>query len=508
MYLSSLPNVARPYTEAALATGQFPYLRNLPDPTANFVVTNIEVLVTNDPSQGNLGVLRDAYVHVCDGRITEVGTMGNMPDELRSATVQLEARQVTGKNRIVTPGLMHGHTHLCQTLWRGQGEGKQLLQWLRDHTWPGEAAMDPVDIAMAAHLGAAEALCHGATTCLDMGTVHHTSAYVKHGILPTGLRVWTGNVVMDHMDPDVPFPKRLHESPEIALRKTLETMQHLAELAKKTNQRVNPAVTMRFLLTSEPRTAQALARMAQDNHWVIQTHASESPGEIAAIQKRFNRANILMLRELGFLGPKTFLHHCVHATPEEIALMAGVGATAVHCPGSNGMLGSGIAPIPDFLRAGVHVAIGADGAPCNDMLDLRAEMWAAKVLAGGRYQNSAALSPLDILTMATTGGMHGLGMEKELGKIAVGQRADLVFWNQLDWSAMIDLESNRDIIGRIVRTRQTATDVYVDGQQVVANGEPLFITSRDLFRRYLNERVSELNRRSKELRVDIPWLET
>ena len=123
-------------------------------------------------------------------------------------------------------------------------------------------------------------------------------------------------------------------------------------------------------------------------------------------------------------------------------------------------------------------------------------------------KNSAALSPLDILTMATTGGMHGLGMEKELGQIAVGQRADLVFWNQLDWSAMIDLESNRDIIGRIVRTRQTATDVYVDGQQVVANGEPLFITSRDLFRRYLNERVSELNRRSKELRVDIPWLET
>lgn len=419
----------RPYTDVAIGTGHFNYLRNLPDPTPYFVVTNIPVLVTQDPSRGTYGVVRDAYVEVQNGRIVGVGIMQEMPNRLRSDREHGRITEVSGKNRIVTPGLMHGHTHLCQTLWKGQGEGKQLLQWLRDHTWPGEAALDPVDIAMAAHLGAAEALCHGATTCLDMGTVHHTNSYVRHGILPTGLRVWTGNVVMDHMDPAVPFPRHLHEAPEVALRKTLETMQQLSDLSEITDRRINPAVTMRFLLTSEEETARALAEMAREHGWVLQTHAAESPGEIAAIRERFGTDNIQKLHELGFLGPQTFLHHCVHATPDEIALMT----------------------MPE--------------------------------------------------------GMEGLGMAQELGRVAVGYRADLVFWNQLDWPNFVDLDEDRDVIGRLVRTHGAAQEVYVDGQQVVADGQPLFIVDRALFRRMLNDRVRALNERAKRLRVPIPGLE-
>ena len=188
--------------------------------------------------------------------------------------------------------------------------------------------------------------------------------------------------------------------------------------------------------------------------------------------------------------------------------MAATGTTAVHCPGSNGMLGSGVAPIAAFLEAGVRVAIGSDGAPCNDALDIRGEMWAAKVLAGAHFQDSTKLSPLQILAMATTGGMRGLGMQEELGQIAVGFRADLVFWDQSDWTNFVDLEEDRDEIGRLVRTHGAAREVYIDGQQVVADGQPLFIVDRSLFRRLLNERVTALNTRSRTLRVPIPWLET
>lgn len=128
-----------------------------------------------------MGVVKNAYIEVKDGRFSSIGPMKTMPEELRDRLHGGSVKTVSGRDRIVTPGLMHGHTHLCQTLWKGQGEGKQLLAWLRDHTWPGEAALSPEDIAVAAHLGVAEVLSHGGTTCLDMGTVHHTLDYVTMG---------------------------------------------------------------------------------------------------------------------------------------------------------------------------------------------------------------------------------------------------------------------------------------------------------------------------------------
>lgn len=484
---------------------RFPYLQPLPPAQAEFVVTNVHTLITNDPAvDWEGGVIKDAYILVKNGRFERIGRMDQMPEELRQGIASRAVPTVDGSTSIISPGMMHGHTHLCQTLWMGQGEGKQLLEWLRDHTWPGEAAMTERDIAKAAHFGAWSVLLHGATTVLDMATVHHTLPYVEDGIIPTGLRAWTGNVVMDKDGGDVPYPPRLRESPEVALRKTAETLQRIAEFSQ--HYRVHPAIAMRFLVTSEGNTARSLARLAREHGWVINTHAAENIDEVELIHRRFGLGNIAALHSLDFLGEHTFLHHTVHVTDHEIALMALTGTTAVHCPCSNGMLGSGVMRVGDFLDAGVSVALGSDGAPCNDGLSIRDDMKAAKILAGAYFMDSTKLRPLDILEMATIGGARGLGMEGQIGRIKPGHRADFVLWGKNNFGNAVDLALPRDIVGRLVRTTDTATDVFIEGQHVLQAGKPVFMDT-DKFLPALNAGVEDLNARSKAHRVSIPFLE-
>lgn len=485
---------------------RFPYLQPLPPAQAEFVVTNVHTLITNDPAvDWEGGVIKDAYILVKNGRFERIGRMDQMPEELKRGIASRAIPTVDGSHAIVSPGMTHCHTHLCQTLWMGQGEGKQLLEWLRDHTWPGEAAMTERDIAMAAHFGAWSVLRHGATTVLDMATVHNTLPYVEDGLIPTGLRVWTGNVVMDKEGGDVPYPARLREQPDAALRKTEETLQRIAELAK--HYRVHPAVTMRFLITSEGETARALSHLANKYGWVLQTHASENADEVRLIHQRFGLDNIAALHSLGFLGERTFLHHTVHTSDDEIALMALTGTTAVHCPCSNGMLGSGVMRVRDFLDRGVSVALGSDGAPCNDGLSIREDMKAAKLLAGARFMDSTNLRPAEILDMATIGGARGLGMEGQIGRIKPGYRADFVFWGIDTFVNAVDLEHPRDIVGRLVRTTDTATDVFIESQHVLRDGKPAFLRDVPDFRSTLNAGITDLNARSRAQRVIIPFLE-
>lgn len=433
-------------------------------------------------------------------------------------------QQVNAQNKTVTPGLVQAHTHLVQMFWRGRGEGKQLLEWLRDHTWPGEAALgnNPQAIATSAHYGAAELLRYGATTAIDMATVHGTLPYVRNGLIPTGLRVFTGNVVMDHMDAEVPFPKVLNESPDEAIANTRMTLQGIDQMRAQLGGRVHPAVTMRFLITSAPETAARLARLARLNNWVLQTHASENiEGEIKAIQRRFagyneqglswegkpfETDNVALLYQLGFLGPRTFLEHVVHPTAAEFDLLRKTQTTVVHCPGSNGMLGSGVAPIAHFLERGIRVALGSDGAPCNDMLSMRHDMWAAKVLAGAHHQNSTNLSPQQIFDMATIGPLAGLGLEDSLGRLIPGYQADFVIWAP-GLSDMAGLETERDTVGRLVRTTGEADDVFIEGQHVYRDGKPAFVGEMKSFETAVRRMAARIHEEAGHLRVPIPFLE-
>nr|MBA3821320.1 amidohydrolase family protein [Deltaproteobacteria bacterium] len=152
---------------------------------------------------------------------------------------------------------------------------------------------------------------------------------------------------------------------------------------------------------------------------------SENHGEVALVRARFGKDNIIVLDELGLLGPHCCIAHCIHLSADERALLALRGAHVCHCPSSNLKLASGIAQIPELIAAGVSVAIGADGAPCNNNLDGFLELRLAALLHKHRVGPRALPAP-EVVRMATLGGAAALGLAGQVGSLEVGKRADVI----------------------------------------------------------------------------------
>src|SRR3989475_7536950 len=174
---------------------------------------------------------------------------------------------------------------------------------------------------------------------------------------------------------------------------------------------------------------------------------------------------IAYLDSVGIAGPRAALAHCVWVDPHETARLARQGTTVVHCPSSNLKLASGVAKVPELLAAGCHVAIGADGAPCNNRLDVFAEMRLAALIQKPRL-GADALPAGRVLELATLGGAHALGLADELRAIAVGERADLVV---LDLGAPHLAPNGCGPVSHVVDAAQPSDvrDVFVDGRPVV-----------------------------------------
>jgi cytosine/adenosine deaminase-related metal-dependent hydrolase len=157
----------------------------------------------------------------------------------------------------------------------------------------------------------------------------------------------------------------------------------------------------------------------------IHTHASENKAEIALVRERFGKANIVVLDELGLLGPHTCVAHCIHLSDEERSLLAARGAHVCTCPSSNLKLASGVAPLPELIAAGVSVAIGADGAPCNNNLDGFIELRLAALLHKPRVGPRAIPAP-EAVRIATLGGARALGLADQIGSLEIGKRGDVI----------------------------------------------------------------------------------
>ena len=157
----------------------------------------------------------------------------------------------------------------------------------------------------------------------------------------------------------------------------------------------------------------------------VHTHASENRGEIAAVTARYGKRNLLALHDLGLLGPRTGIAHCIHLDEEEIELLAATGTHVLHCPSSNLKLASGVAAIPELMARGVAVAIGADGAPCNNNLDGFLELRLAALLHKPRVGPRTLPAP-QAIALATRGGAAALGLADQLGALTVGRRGDVI----------------------------------------------------------------------------------
>ena len=396
-------------------------------------------------------------VLIADILVDADGRIAALADPATSTPAQ---RSIDARGLTVVPGLIQAHIHLCQTLFRGLAENMPLLAWLRERIWPLEAAHDPVSLYASARLGIAELLLGGTTAILDMGTVHYTEALFEAAAL-TGIRYTGGKAMMDAGDG---VPAGLLEPTAVALRDSDRLAQDWHE---REGGRLRYAYSPRFVLTATSDLLRSVGARARANNMLVHTHASEQRDETQLVRQRFGVSNIRLLANLGLAETNACFAHCVWPEPDEFDVLSSGGASVAHCPSCNMKLGSGAAPIAEYLERGVNVALGADGAASNNRLDAWEELRLCGLL--GRFRDGPmALRSIDLFELATIGGARALGLDVDIGSIEVGKYADL---------ALLDLRRAHavgpdDVYTQLVYSARAADVrlVMVGGNVVVENG--------------------------------------
>lgn len=356
-------------------------------------------------------VLR-ANLRIVDGRIAAITTK-SPPRSRRTGVNVIDASGLT-----LLPGFVQAHVHLCQTLFRNQADDMELLDWLSKKIWVMEAAHTAQTLYTSARMGIYELLSTGTTTILDMGTVRHTESILK-AAKELGIRGSFGKCLMDH-------PKT---TPEGLRESTRDALDDAEKIYRKwhgaANDRLRISYAPRFVISCTESLLTDVTEMAREQKAVIHTHASENLKEIQLVKKLVHCENIEYLHSLGMTSDRLVLAHCVWLKPNEKEILRKTGTHVVHCPSSNMKLASGFAHVPDLRARGVNVALGADGAPCNNNLNMFTEMRLAAILhkpANG----PKTLPALEVLDMATRDGARALGWFDDIGSLEVGKKADLI----------------------------------------------------------------------------------
>ena len=406
--------------------------------TTEFLITNALVWPAADQEP-----IHDGRVLIRDGCIARIGKFHARAEN-----------EIDADGCLVMPGLIQAHVHLAQTLFRGLAEDQPLLTWLHRYIWPLEAAHDEESLYASALLACAELLRGGVTAFLSMETTHHTGA-VFAAVEQSGLMGVIGHCLMDETGNYPPLAVPLDD----ALADCDVLLDKLGR-----HDRLRLAVAPRFALSCAPELLRAAADFARARHLRLHTHAAEQEQEVRLVRKLTGLGNIEFLHKVGLTGPDVSIAHCVHATREEWELLAASQTSVLHCPTANLKLGSGIAPVPDLLAHGINVALGSDGAACNNRLDLFQEMRLAALIQKP-VRGPDALPAKTVVRMATEGGARALGWEKEMGTLAVGKRANLILVNP----NRLDVAPSTDPAANLVYAHEPA-----DVELTMVNGEILY----------------------------------
>ena len=414
---------------------------------ATILIKNAQIVTMNGQEE-----IINGDILIENDLIKEIG-----PDiESNSADKIIEAAGHT-----VIPGFVQTHIHLCQTLFRGKGDDLELMDWLRKRIWPLEAAHDEDSIYYSAMLGIGELLESGTTTIVDMETVHYTD-FAFQAIAKSGIRAVSGKVMMD----------KGSEVPAVLQEKTADSIQQSVDLLEKWDQfdggRIKYAFSPRFVVSCTEDLLKEVKVLSDRYNVLVHTHASENKTEIEIVQEETGMRNVVYLDHLGLANERLILAHCIWLDEEEKRIIKEKGVHVSHCPGSNLKLASGIADTPHLLINHASVSLGADGAPCNNNLDMFNEMRLAALIQKPIH-GPTVMDARTVFRMATIGGAKAVGLEKEIGSLEVGKKADIAILNLQNFHTYPSYDV--DPISRIVysATRADVVTTIIDGRIVMEN---------------------------------------
>jgi len=352
----------------------------------------------------NTEVVKNGTIAIKNDKISYVGK--------ESKTLRMKAEKIIdGHGKVAIPGLVNCHTHLAMTLFRGIAEDQPLEKWLKRTIWPLEAKLKPRDVYDGALLGCLEMIKGGTTTFADM---YFHEEQVAKAVEKAGLRAVLAHGILEAGVPRI-GEKMLRDS---------------VNFAQKYNGYADGRVTVQLgphtLYTCSLDLLTKVRQKASDLRVGIHIHLAELEETVNQTKQKHGLTEIELLEKIGFLASDVLAAHCIHLTKKEMHLLAKHNVKVSYNPVANMKLAQGTAKIKDLLDLGVTVGIGTDGPASNNNLDMFQSMKVAALLQKQYYEDPTVLPAQSVLRMATIDGAKALGIEKTVGSLEVGKKADII----------------------------------------------------------------------------------
>jgi 5-methylthioadenosine/S-adenosylhomocysteine deaminase len=387
---------------------------------ASLLALGVVVLSAQAPRQVSL-VIQNGLVVTMDAgkRVIENGAVAvdgtdivavDTDDAIRKQFRGAETIDAGGQ--VVMPGLVNTHTHAPMVLFRGLADDMALMEWLNKYIFPAEAKLvSPEFVRIGTRLAALEMIESGTTTFADM---YYFEEEIAKETKAAGLRGVLGQTVIQ-------FPVADAKTPADGLARATAFIEEY-----KNDPLIVPAVAPHAMYTLDGPTIKAARELSKRFGVPMLIHLAETRDELAVAKERSSTSPVAYLDNLGVLGPGVLVAHAIWVTDPEVAVLKARGVGVSHNPESNMKLASGTAPVTAYLRAGVALGLGTDGAASNNDLDMFEAMRTASLLAKLQTSDPTAVSAGAALDMATMGGARALGLERQIGSLEPRKRADII----------------------------------------------------------------------------------
>ena len=367
---------------------------------------------------------------------------------------QANEKVIDASNKVVMPGLINTHAHITMSIFRGTFEGCNLYTWLHEKIWPIEAELTEDQVYDATMLSILEMISTG-TTCVN--DHYFFSKKIRQALEESKMRAVLTRVLMDS-DGKEASEQRINEFID------------LYETRDKNNNLITYTVSPHSLYTCSDALLEKSKELAIKYNLPIHTHFLESIDEIEDIQKLHGEEASKVLKKY-FDGIHLILAHCVKLNDEDIEILKTLDCGIAHNPISNFRLGCKIADTTKYLKNGINVALGTDGQGSGNNLDMFEAMKVAALSQGGIYENEKFINSRDVLKMATINGAKLLGLDKEIGSIEEGKKADLIIVDIAPKLDNIKMVPNNDVISNLVYNTEgrNVETTIVNGEILMEN---------------------------------------
>jgi 5-methylthioadenosine/S-adenosylhomocysteine deaminase len=363
-------------------------------------------------------------------------------------------REIDARGKVALPGFVNCHTHVPMTLLRGIADDQPLDKWLKKSIWPLEARLKPNDVYAGALLGCLE-MIKGGITCF--AGMYFFEDAVALAVRESGLRGVLAEGIMEVGGREI-GEKMLSKSVAFARR-----------FSGYANGRVTTMLGPHAAFSCSPELLFKVGEEASKLGIGVHIHVAESQGLSKDLEEKHGVSEVGFLDEIGLLNSRVLAAHCINLSDGDMRILSKRGVSVVHVPVSNMKLGSGVARINDLLKFGLDVGLGTDGSASNNVLDMFETLKLAALLQKALSHDQTALPAHETLRMATIDGATALGLERDVGSLEVGKKADVIL---VDFKKP-HLKPLHDIFSSLVYSAKASDvdTVIVDGKVLMENGK-------------------------------------